>query len=381
MVNIFEQIKEDWKNKIMAKAKTKKTKKRIKRTGLGYISLTRKILLTKNLAVMIKSGVPINEALEVAVDQATGKMQRVLKDVNDQVVGGMAFGDALARHPKVFSKIYVSLIRVGETSGNLAESLEELSVQLDKDNQLRVKVMQAMLYPIIVLLATIFVGGGVSIFVLPRLQNLFAVFQGSLPLATKILLGTIDILTNYGLYIFIGLAIAIPLIIWGTRIKFIKPIWHRMILAIPFFGKIVKDYNLARFNYSLGVLLKSGIPITDALEIVADVLNNEVYRRKTELILEGVKKGGSMYKTMKEIQRIFPGITGRMVNVGEKTGKLDEVLPYLADFYESEVDRSTKNLSTTLEPILLVIIGLVVGFVMIAIITPIYELTGLIAEQ
>ncbi len=358
-----------------------KTKKRQFNINIGRISLIDKALFTKHLAVMLGAGLTINEALDVTADEAVGKFKIVLEDMKEQVIAGKSLADTMQAHAKVFSELYISIVRVGEKSGTLVESLNQLAVQLEKEHQLRNTITQAMLYPIIVLIAIILVGGGISIFVLPKLQSMFDVFQGELPLATKILLWIVDVLINYGIYIFFGSIILIIFLIWFLRLKSIKPYWHALLLKIPIIKPIIKNINLARFNRGLGTLLKSGLPITESLHIVANTMDNEVYKKSINEVLAGIKEGNSMNSLMRPMDKVFPKITSRMIDVGEKSGKLEEVLIFLAKFYESEVDKSSKNLSTTLEPVLLIIIGLIVGFVVIAIITPIYQLTSTIGEQ
>lgn len=365
------------KTKKIAPGKT--PKQTTAKTGWGLVSLTNKVLLTKHLAVMLKSGLTLTEALDIILDQSQGKLKKVIEDVRRQAVGGRSLAESFRRHPKIFSRMFTSVIEVGENSGTLTRSLEELADQLEKEHELKVKIYQAMLYPMIVLIAVVLVGAGISIFVLPKLRVLFAIFKGNLPLMTQILLFIIDIFSKYGLIIFPGIVIGIILLGLLFQTKLMKPFWHRIILRLPLVSRFSKNLNLARFNRNLGILLRSGLPITQALQIVAGVLDNEIYKRKVLEILIGVRQGKSVSAMMVRVDRVFPKITSRMIGVGEKSGKLDEVLLYLARFYEGEVDKLSKTLSTTLEPILLIIIGLVVGFVMLAIMTPIYNLTSLVA--
>ncbi|MFA6295973.1 MAG: type II secretion system F family protein [Patescibacteria group bacterium] len=349
--------------------------------SIGRITITDKALFTKHMAVMLKAGLTINDALDVAFEESTGRFSNILRDVKEKVLAGSTLADALSKYEKVFSNLYVNIIRVGEKSGTLVESLEQLAIQLEKENELRSKISQAMLYPIIVLAAVILVGGGISIFVLPKLTSLFQVFQGQLPLSTQILLYIVNILVKYGIYIFPGLIVLTFFLIWLTRTKLIKPIWHAILLKMPIVSPIVKNLSLAQFNRNFGTLLKSGLPATESLEIVADSMQNEVYRRKIKYISKEIQSGKNISDVISKMDKIFPKVTSKMINVGEKSGTLDTVLIFLAKFYESEVDKASKNLSVTLEPVLLVIIGFVVGFVVMAIITPIYSLTSTIGSQ
>jgi type II secretory pathway component PulF len=347
---------------------------------LGSISLTDKALFTKHLAVLLEAGMTFSEAIDITVEQAKGRLRRVLIDLRDKIVAGKSFSEALAFHPKIFSSLYINVIRVGEEGGTLVESLKQLTAQLEKERELRTKIAQALLYPVIVLLALILVGTGASIFVLPKLKSLFEVFQGDLPLATKILLWIVDLFSNYGIFILLGLVFLVVLLAWLFRTKVMKLVWHALILKLPIVGLIAKNINLARFNRNLGTLLKSGLPIAECLSIVANIATNEVYKKHILQIQKEIQKGKDINFVMRGMERVFPRIASRMIRVGEKSGKLDEVLIYLAKFYETEVDKSSKNLSTVLEPTLLIIIGLVVGFVVIAIITPIYQLTSAIGR-
>lgn len=344
------------------------------------ISLTDKTLLTKHMTVMLRSGLTITESVDIAADQATGNMKKVLTDIRNGISSGKSFSAGLAKYPRVFSPLYVNIVDVGEKSGTLVESLEQLSVQLEKQNELRSKIFQALLYPVIVLFAVVLVGGGISVFVLPRLTSLFAVFQGEIPLATQVLLVIVDLLADYGFFFFPALFVIFILFLIAIRIEAVKPIWHALLVRIPIVAPITKNVNLAQFSRNLGTLLKSGLPITQSLNIVANATANRAYQKKIRKVLKGIEQGKSMNAVMSKMDTLFPKITTRMINIGEKSGKLDEVLLYLAEFYENEVDKSSKTLQTTLEPILLIVIGLVVGFVMIAIITPIYELTSTIGS-
>lgn len=349
--------------------------------AIGKITITDKALFTKHMAVMLKAGLTINDALDVAVEESAGRFTNILIDVKEKVLAGSTLADALSKYEKVFSNLYINIIRVGEKSGTLVQSLEQLAIQLEKENELRGKISQAMLYPIIVLVAVVLIGGGISIFVLPKLTSLFQVFQGELPLATQILLYIVNILTKYGIYIFPGIVVLILFLAWLARTRLVKPIWHALLLKMPIVSPIIKNLSLAQFNRNFGTLLKSGLPITESLNIVANSMQNEVYKRKIKYIAQEIQSGKNISAVISKMDKIFSKVTSKMISVGEKSGTLDTVLIFLARFYESEVDKASKNLSTTLEPILLVIIGLIVGFVVIAIITPIYQLTSTIGEQ
>jgi type IV pilus assembly protein PilC len=347
-------------------------------TIFSKISHIDRLLFTKHLSVMIKAGIPIAEAVESLSGQSkTPAFKKVLLAMLADINNGQSISKAMAKHPKAFSGFYLSLIEIGEESGTLEKNLEFLSVQLAKDNSLRKKVQGALLYPGIVLAATAIIGLAISLFILPQLVGFFDAFNSELPLATKILLFLANATANYGWLILIGIAALVSAFLALIKTPKIKPIWHKALLSFPLIGPILRSINLARFSRNLGTLLSSGVPISRSLQVTANTLDNLLF--SSSLLSSGkhLQKGQSLAKSLEKVpDHLFPSIVTKMVAVGEKTGKLEETLLYLGEFYEDEVDQFSKNLSTILEPILLVVIGLVVGFVAMAIISPIYELTG-----
>lgn len=347
----------------------------------GRVTVVEKVLLAKNLSVMIKAGLPLKEALDTLYDQARGKLRKVLGSVIKDVEGGKSLADAMEKFPKVFPEYFTNIVRASEESGTLEENLEYLAEHMESDWTLRRKIRSAMLYPVFVLSATGVIGLALAIFVLPKVTELFSSFDVKLPVTTRMLLWVADAFQNYGLYIAIGLVIGVPLLIWFLRRNFVKPLTHRIILKTPIIKKISKNLNLARFDRTLGVLLRSGIPIDRALGITVNTLNNYVYRRDLEEAAEEVQKGKALSVVLDEHRGQFPKLVTRMIKVGEGSGKLEGTLLYLARYFEDEVDNLTKNLTTILEPVLLVIIGVIAGGLALSIITPIYQLTGTIGNQ
>lgn len=345
---------------------------------LNRVSFQDKLLFTKHLDTMIKAGIPIDEALETLVDQAKSPVfNKILSKVLSDVENGQSLSKSLEKHPKVFDQFFISLIQVGEESGTLEENLSFLSKQLAKDYRLRSKVRGAMFYPALVFSAAIILGGFISFFILPKLVDFFQSFDIELPLTTRLLLIISNIMKNYGLYILIGLIVGAILFRIIIRLSAIRPKWHALLLRLPLFGKMIVYGQLSRFARNFGTLIKSGVPITKSLNITASTLSNLKFRNDLASVEELLAKGKNIGETLKSKNYFeYPPIVSRMIAIGEKTGKLDETLLYLGDFYEDEVDDLSKNMSTVLEPFLLVAIALVVGFVALAIISPIYELTG-----
>lgn len=336
-----------------------------------------KVIFAKHLSVMIKAGLPLVESLTVIRDQSSSiKMKKVVEGVLESINSGQSFAQSLARYPKFFSPLFINMVKVGEASGTLDSNLEYLASELEKDYEMRKKVKGAMLYPIIVLTATFLLGAGLSIFILPKLVKLFTNLKIKLPLITKIFLDIAGFFAKYGVYIFLGVIAAAVLLRFLSKNKKIKPFFHSLSLKMPFFHRLVQNVNLARFTRILGTLLRSGLPIIDSLEITSQTMSNVIYQDKLVAAVKESQKGRTLASVLMREEKYFPKIVSRMINVGEKTGKLEETLMYLAKFYEEEVDNETKNLATVIEPVLLIVIGVILGGLAIAIITPIYQISG-----
>jgi len=342
------------------------------------VSHIERLLFTKHLAIMIKSGISLLDAIDTLREQTKSKaFKLILAQLFADTKNGQALAVTLKKFPDVFDLFYVSLIEIGETSGALEQNLEFLAQQLSKDYQLRKKIQSALMYPGLVISATVIMGGFISFFVLPKLVEFFASFQVELPLSTQILLGFAMIMKSFGLLILGVIGILVLVSIALLQIPSVKFAWHTVILKIPIFGDLLLYQELARFSRNFGILLKSGISSTKGLEIAAHTLSNVLFQKDVRILADKLASGNSIGATLKkENFQEFPGILVKMIAVGEKTGKLEDVLIYLGDYYEDEIENISGNLSTLLEPVLLVTIGIVVGFVALAIISPIYELTG-----
>jgi type IV pilus assembly protein PilC len=342
------------------------------------VSLVEKLLFTKHLAVMVKSGISLIEALETLESQVKSNYFKIiLNRVEEEIKNGQSLATALGKYPRVFDQFYLSLIEVGEASGTLEANLEFLAKQLDKDYLLSKKIQGALMYPGLVLSMTVVMGSFISLFILPKLVDFFDAFEMELPVSTKILLGISLLMKNYGYWVIGGGLMLTGTIMWAIKQPSVKPYWHKMMLKLPLVGVMISYGQLSRFSRNLGTLLKSGIPVMRGLEITAETLSNIQYRSRVVELVEEANKGKGIGETMRTRKyKEFPALVAQMVGVGEKTGKLDQTLLYLSDFYDEEIDGVSKNLSTVLEPILLLVIGLAVGFIALAIISPIYGLTG-----
>jgi type II secretory pathway component PulF len=342
------------------------------------VSFQEKLFFTKHLSTMIKAGIPIGEALDTLAEQSRGgTMKRILNTVYNKVKNGETLAKALGEYPHIFDDFYVSLVEVGEESGTLEESLAFLSKQLGKDYALKQKIQGAMMYPGLVFFATFIMGGYIALFVLPQLVGFFDAFDFELPLATRLLLFVANMMKNYGVLIMTSIAGLFFLSSLFVQLKAIKIHWHKLLLQVPLFGTMMKYGQLARFTRNFGVLIQAGLPINRSLEVTANTLSNLQFRTHVMEMSSILKKGKNIHEILDDKKYPeFPTLISKMIGVGEKTGKIDETLIYLGDFYEDEIDNISKSLTTILEPIMLLAIGLVVAFVAFAIISPIYELTG-----
>lgn len=344
--------------------------------SLRGISLTDKALFAKHLSVMLEAGLVVSEALSIIADSVKGRFKKVLRGVLQSVEAGHSLSSSFARYPKEFSGIFISATYAGEASGTLDENFRNIASQLEKEKELTGKIKGAMLYPVVVLTATFVLGMAMAFLVLPKITPLFKGLKMDLPVTTRALLWFSDFMANYGLVFVIGVVSFVFFMIWLIKQKFSKPIIDFIILRLPFVKEISHKTNLARFCRNLGTLLRSGLSIDEALEVTGDTLGNFYYSRAIGRVGESISKGTKLSENLRQFESLFPIMVTRMVMVGEKSGKLEETLFYLADFYEAEVDNATKSLSTAVEPLLLIIIGFVVGFLALSIITPIYNVTG-----
>lgn len=341
----------------------------------GHVKLVEKVMFAKHLSVMIKSGMSIDGSLEVLIDGASPLMAKRLKGILSDVRKGNSLSSAIKRYPKDFDNLFVNMVAAGEKGGNLAKNLEILAVQQRKAYDLRHKIKAASIYPSVVLAAVVGLIVVMAIFVLPKIINFFESLKVELPLSTRILIGVSTFLVDYWPWV-VGV-IAGLVVLWHVMGRFAATRYHlhRFILKLPIVGKISYNMNLALFCRTLSSLLDSGITIDQALQTVSNTVTNDVYKKEVIRIYHKVLKGSSLADAMNN-KRYFPILTSRMSRVGEESGNLTEVLEYLADFYETEVDDISKNLSNMLEPFLLAAIGLVVGFAAMSIINPIYDLTS-----
>lgn len=346
------------------------------------VPIQEQIIFARHLAVMAKAGLPLIESLQMIKKETKSKsLLKILENVIRDVNNGQFLSASLDRYRGVFGNLFVSIIAVGESAGILSENLNYLADELKKKRELRRKVVGALIYPAVIVVATFGITGLLTIFIFPKILPVFQSLNVELPLTTRILISISKLLSNYGLLV-IGIIASLIIALWFIlKIPKVRFYFHKLILKLPLFGNIVRNVNLANLSRTLGLTLKSGIKVVEAIATTAESIPNPVYKKELLNIANEVRRGESMSPYVTRMYRYFPSIFSQMIAVGETSGNLSETLLYLSEFYESEVNDVTKNLSNTLEPILMVLMGVIVGFVALSIITPIYEVTQNIGRR
>ncbi len=338
-----------------------------------------KVLFAEELSTLVNAGVPIDQALTILEKQTSNKkLKETLSHLSRDVQGGLSLSSSLIKYPDVFSSIFVNMVRAGEISGTLDEALNDLAEQLAKDHELVAKIRGAMIYPAVILVAMIAAMIYMMLTIIPQLAVMFNDLGGKLPITTQSLIFISQALSKYGIITFSLIA----LIVLGYRYAlkhyyFFRLFIHKIILRTPVFGKLTRKVNIARFARSLGSLLSSGVSVPESLSIVADSTKNLVYKEAIEKTAERVQNGSTIAENISNFP-IFPVLVPQMIAVGEETGSLDTILKKVAVFYDREVNNITNNLTVLLEPMMMIIIGVMVGYMIISIIGPIYQMTNMI---
>lgn len=331
----------------------------------------------KRLSFLIHAGVPIVESLHILRRQTGSKSKgKVFDKIITDVSNGQFLATSLARLKNSFGDFAVNIIRIGETSGMLDQNLNYLAEELKKKRALQQKVMGAFIYPIFITVATLGLTGLLTVYIFPKIRPIFDSLRVDLPLSTKFLISLSEFLISYGLFVALGIMVVVAIItLLIKKVRLVRYFVHYWVLKVPVVGKIAQNYSMSNFCRTLGLLLKGGTRITEAIMITGETMSNVVYKKEILNIAHSVLKGDKISKYLEKHAGLFPDMLTQMVAIGETTGNLSEALVYLSEMYEHEVDDLTKNLSSTLEPALMIFMGLIVGFVAVSVITPIYEIT------
>jgi type IV pilus assembly protein PilC len=331
-------------------------------------------VLSRQLATMISSGMTLLRSFYVLEDQIENeKLRETVTQVREDIEAGLAFSDALERHPKVFNALYVAMVRAGEAGGVLEQSLERVADQLEKDDSLRRQVKSAMAYPAVVLIFALVVLLGLIVFIVPVFVNVFKDFGGDLPMITKVTVQVSKLVTGQW-YLLLAGAIAgvVGFRKWKSS-SWGRPQWDRIRLRFPFkIGVTAQKIALARWSRTFAALYSAGVPIMQAIDVTGKTAGNYVVEKAMEDVIASVKSGGSISAPLRDAP-IFPAMVAQMLAVGEETGNLDTMLSKVADFYEDQVDAAIKALTSILEPIMIVLVGGIVGFIVIAMYMPMFK--------
>lgn len=347
---------------------------------IKHVSLQEKVVFSRHLGLMIKAGFSLNKALDTLTRQTANRyFAGVIKDLNDKVAAGKSFYDSASDHKNVFSPVFISMIQVGESSGKLEETLKLATRHLKREYGLKRKIRGALAYPAVVVGAMVAVGTLMVIFVLPQLATTFSELNIELPLSTRIIFGLSDFIIRFWYLVLIILAAgAYVFYFFFQKTELGRKAMDMTFLKFPIFADLTKKLNSARLARTLGSLLSGGVPLTEALKITSDTLNNFFYRRAVLAAIPEVEKGRTLSSVLARYPNLFPPVVTEMAAVGEETGSLTVILKELARFFESEVSISTKSLSSIVEPIIMIVIGVAVGIFALSIIQPIYSIgTGL----
>lgn len=350
-------------------------------SGGSFFAFSRKVKFddivnfTRQLSTMIGAGLPLTDSLSILQVQVPPNLQSKIADILRSIEGGSTFADALAQHTDTFSRVYIALVRAGESAGVLDTILIRLADNLEKQREFQAKTKGALIYPVIVVVGMTLVGAVMMIFVLPKLTVMYQDFNVELPLVTRILIGTSNLMSQFWYVLVLGVI--------GGGYAFRA--WRKtksgafqgdlIELKLPIFGKIKSMVLMAEFSRTLALLASAGVALVEALGIVKEVADSEVMRLALTDVAKDVEKGNPLAVSLAK-HPVFPMIVSQMTSVGEQTGKLDEILNRVAAYFENESEHAIKNLSTAMEPIIMVILGVGVGFLIMAIIVPIYNLTS-----
>jgi type IV pilus assembly protein PilC len=338
------------------------------------------VVFSRQFATMINAGLPIVRALYILSEQTGNpKLKEVVVQVRKDVEAGLALSEALEKHPKVFSRLYVEMVRAGEVGGILDGVLLRVADQLEGDQELRRKVKSAMTYPMVVLVLAILAASFMLIFIVPVFARMFEDLGGTLPLPTRVAMGISDILTSiYGVLVYAAMGAAVFGFLRWKNTENGRRIWGRISLRIPFkIGDVIQKVALARFARTFGTLSAAGVPILQAIEITATSSGNWVMENALLKSRDAIREGLPIYRPLED-ESVFPPMVTRMIAVGEETGDIDGMLTKIAEFYESEVDATVKALTSIIEPLMIVVVGGIVGGIIIAMYLPMFRIFELV---
>ncbi|MDD5144643.1 MAG: type II secretion system F family protein [Candidatus Pacebacteria bacterium] len=342
---------------------------------LGSVPLEEKMMFTRNLQVMVASGLSLPKALAVlSLQTKSNKFKKAIDSIKNEVVEGKNFSDSLADHSEIFSELFQNMIRVGEEAGNLEEVLTVLARQMEKEHELKSKIQSALMYPAVIISAMIGIGVLMLIMVVPKLAETFAELEIELPFTTQLVINVGVFLATkwyFGLALIIAMGIIFLLI---SKSMAGKKLIDGFVLRIPIASVLIKKSNSASTIRTLSSLVAAGVPLVRSLEIISNTLGNVYYKKAIIEASEKVKKGGRLSEALEPYGNLYPIVVFQMIKVGEETGETAKILSKLAEFFEEEVGTAARNLTSIIEPVLMLVIGVVIGFFAISMVQPMYSM-------
>lgn len=341
----------------------------------GRVKPRQLTVFTRQLASLLKSGVPILTSLTIIAEQSDNPyLRHIIRTVHDRVKDGATFSASLAPFPQTFSALYIAMVRSGETGGQLPDALLRISEYRARQEEIFSRMRMALAYPVLMAVVGIATIVFMLTFVMPRLMNIFTTLGQELPLPTRLVISASELLRQW--WFWMALALIILLGRWQSRLPSANHIMSRIRLHLPLAGKLIVKIELGRFCRTLELLLKGGIPILKAIEIAVPVVNNEILRDKLKDSYKVLEQGGSLGKSLKET-RLFPAFMSNLIVVGEESGKLADALSEVATAYEHDADEAVKIMTNLLEPMMILAMGLIVGFIVIAMLLPVFEINAM----
>jgi type IV pilus assembly protein PilC len=337
------------------------------------------VIFTRQFATMIGAGLPLVQALEILSKQTeNSSFAKTIGDIKSDVEGGSTFADALRKFPRIFTDLYSNMVAAGESGGILDTILVRLATYIEKSQKLKRKVKGAMVYPSVVITVAILVIAIIMIFVVPTFGKMFSQLGGTLPAPTQLIINISNFLSGIGGLIILACIIGtVVFVVQFRRTEVGQIVTDRLLLKVPVIGILLRKVAVAKFTRTLGTLVSSGVPILDGLNITARTAGNKVIEKAVFEVRQGVSEGKTIAEPLSQ-SKVFPPMVNQMISVGESTGALDNMLGKIADFYDDEVDQAVANLTSMIEPLLMVFLGGTVGFIVVAMYLPIFKLITLI---
>ena len=373
-------IEQLWKQEFVVLSIDERASQRssLLKVGQPRVKAEQLVIFSRQLATMVDSGIPISASLDVLAEQMEDRgFRQTLKKIRDDIEAGASLSEAMSRHPKTFSDFFVNMVRAGESSGRLDEILDRVASYLEKSSALQRKVKASLFYPAFVSFLAMAITTFLIVVIVPKFKEIFTSLGGQLPLPTLMLLGLSDLMRKYlviEIIAFFSACVAFRMYIAtpGGRVWF-----DRTMLKVPLIGKLLLKMFIARFARTLSTLVKSGVPILAALEIVAKTSGNKVIERAVMDARSSIKEGEDIATPLAR-STAFPTMVTRMISVGEKTGELEKMLTKIAEFYESEVDAAVAGLTSLIEPLVIAVLGVIIGGIVVALFLPVFKITTLI---